>query len=94
MTASRSTAPFSVAFADIPKAETIELRFSNDLWSADANGGDRNVFVTNVAVNGNYLPMDRYKVVKESAGIVTQNGAALYQNGSIVIRGPFVDACK
>jgi arylsulfatase A-like enzyme len=91
--ASGRTAPFKVSFPNMPDAKNIELRFTNDLWGADPNGGDRNVFVTNVAVNGEYVPIDRYWLAEKDIGIVSQNGAALYRNGSLVILGPFTNGC-
>lgn len=92
--ASRLARPISIKLPEIANAETIELRFDNDLWSGGMNGADRNVFVTNIAANGTSLPPERYKVVEKNAGVVTPQGAELYTNGSIVIDGPFVDGCS
>jgi hypothetical protein len=92
--ASEHPQSFSFDFDDVPEAATIEIRFFNDLWSPGEGGGDRNVYIANVAANGVNLPNNRYTIVNEDAGTIDGAGADLFKNGSIVIHGPFFDGCS
>jgi lipoteichoic acid synthase len=74
-------------------AQEIDISYENDDWSDDASGGDRNVFITNVTLNGHHLPLRYDALAEPAAGLVDHEGATLFKNSSIQLHAPFFPGC-
>jgi arylsulfatase A-like enzyme len=92
--ASSHTTPFDVDISSVPDPQRIELRFVNDLWAGDAKGGDRNIFIKDVKINGQVQATAKLHIEEKDAGSIDDIGASLYGNGAIWFDGPFVEACR
>ncbi|MDG4896234.1 sulfatase-like hydrolase/transferase [Mesorhizobium sp. WSM4976] len=87
------TTRFKVDIGSVPDPQRIELRFVNDLWAGDGKGGDRNVFIKDIKVNGQLQSSVKFRVEEKEAGSIDDTGVSLYGNGSLWFNGPIIEGC-
>jgi lipoteichoic acid synthase len=92
--AAEHSTPFNINLGGVADPKVIEVRFLNDKWGGTDKPGDRNLFIKSVIVNGTSIPQSQMKADAPSHGLTDQSGTALYENGSLLVTGPFVAGCK
>jgi arylsulfatase A-like enzyme len=92
--ASTQTKPFDIDISSVPDPRRVEIRFINDLWAGDGKGGDRNVFIKDIRVNGQVQASAKFRIDEKEAGSVDDTGVSLYGDGTLWFDGPFVEGCS
>ncbi|MCA9172260.1 MAG: hypothetical protein KDB23_31560, partial [Planctomycetales bacterium] len=72
----------------------VRLKFTNDLWQAGKQNGDRNVILADLTINGHNVPEQQVSVAPDQKVVLASKRAVMYENSEIVYTGPFVAGCS
>lgn len=83
---SLSTSSFVIA--DIDQIGTLEIEFLNDDWAGLGKPGDRNLWISQISVNGTLYPAASLRMKTNETLIVHDGMAVMYRNGSALLKRP------
>lgn len=84
----KSLATSSFVVPDIDQIGSLEIEFLNDDWAGQGKPGDRNLWISQVSVNGYAYPAVRLHIKADESLEFRDGMAVLFRNGSAILTRP------